>query len=64
MKMISFAFPKWGFWTMGWLSVPGRPVGWRVLLNLLGQNEFPVPGDAKIIFLILVHDHDLVAPLK
>jgi hypothetical protein len=60
--MIFMASPR--AWSNSWLSEPGRPDGWRVLRNLLGQNEFSIPGDAQIIFLILVHDHNFVASLK
>jgi hypothetical protein len=37
--------------------------GWLVI-DLLGQNEFAVSGDAQVVLLLLVHDHDLAGALK
>ena len=37
--------------------------GWLVI-DLLGQNQFAVSGDAQVVLLLLVHDHDLAGALK
>ena len=37
--------------------------GWLGIV-LLGQNQFAVSGDAQVVLLLLVHDHDLAGALK
>lgn len=37
--------------------------GWLVI-DLFGQNQFAVSGDAQVVLLLLVHDHDLAGALK
>jgi hypothetical protein len=49
---------------IGWLSTPGGLDGWLVQKHLLGQNQFAISGDAQVVFLLLVHNDDLVVALK